>query len=211
MAYCGQTREPGLSAELSAAGIGECTVRGEVRSRRRSPWFYDNGAFRDWRAGVPFDAMTFCRDMRRIRYTKGAAEHLTFVIVPDLVADGEASLATSKFWRHEVDAPAYLAVQDGMTEARVATFLDDAITDGEPYAGLFVGGSLEWKLATSAGWVELAHGRGIACHVGRVGTPDRVRWAASIGADSIDSCLPLMHRHHLDRFLGALAEVKEAA
>jgi hypothetical protein len=34
------------------------------------------------------------------------------------------------------------------------------------YQGLFVGGSLAWKLETSARWVQLAHGHGMRCHIG---------------------------------------------
>jgi len=66
------------------------------------------------------------------------------------------------------------------------------------------GGSLAWKLETSARWVQLAHARGMRWHIGRVGTADRVRWARDVSADSIDSSLPLRHREHLTRFLAAL-------
>jgi hypothetical protein len=88
-------------------------------------------------------------------------------------------------------------VQDGMTEADVAPHLSQ-------YQGLFVGGSLAWKLETSASWVRFAHANGLRCHIGRVGPAARVRWARQINADSIDSCLPLRHRRHLANFLTAL-------
>ncbi len=204
-AYCGQTRSQSLSNRLAAARIGECTVRGELLSRMRAPWFYDNGAFRDWKDGREFNSLRFERDMRRIRYSTGEDGSPDFVVVPDLVARGPESLAFTAEWRWNVEAlPAYLAVQNGMTERHVARFLDDA--DPElPYAGLFVGGTLEWKLETSAAWMKLAHARGMRCHVGRVGPPDRVLWAHDIGADSIDSCLPIMHAKHLENFLAALS------
>lgn len=48
------------------------------------------------------------------------------------------------------------------------------------------------------------HRRGLPCHVGRVGTARRIAWAKRIGADSIDSCLPLWSRENLDSFLRAL-------
>jgi hypothetical protein len=88
-----------------------------------------------------------------------------------------------------------------MTPGQLATWLDE---QPEPYRGLFVGGSLDWKLATAAAWVELAHARGMRCHIGRVGPADRVRWARDIGADSIDSSLPLRDRGKLVAFLRAL-------
>ena len=212
-AYCGQTRSQTLSDRLAAARIGECTVRGELLSRMRSPWFYDNGAYRDWKDGREFNSMRFERDMRRISYSHGnPAARLVddgspdFVVLPDLVAKGPESLRFTAEWRwYTRDLPSYVAVQDGMTESTVARFLDDAISSEVPYVGLFVGGTLEWKLDTSAAWVRFAHARGLRCHIGRVGVPDRVLWAHEIGADSIDSCLPIMHKHHLENFLAALS------
>jgi hypothetical protein len=72
------------------------------------------------------------------------------------------------------------------------------------YDGIFIGGSLRWKLATGATWAELARRYGLGCHIGRVGTAARVHWARSIGATSVDSALPLRARQHLDAFLAAL-------
>jgi hypothetical protein len=216
-AYVGQTRSPTLLRDLARLGIGECTVRGELPARR-TPFFHDNGAFRDWeavgrpvgdaaveRVSLTFGFARWLRDMRWMSY-RGIVPD--FVVVPDIVTGGIGSLAFSGQWRENVpvEMPAYLAVQNGMTEAAVADHLDEMAEGGFPYAGLFVGGDLPWKLATSAAWVAFAHGRGLRCHVGRVGVPDRVRWARAIGADSIDSSLPLMHHTHLAAFLGAVAE-----
>jgi hypothetical protein len=209
-AYCGQTREMGLVRKLADHGIGECTVRGELKSRKRDPWFYDNGAFRDWKAGSEFNGVQFARDMRRIRY--GAFAMPDFVVVPDIVAGGLDSLAFSRSNRDEIGQPsdernplAYLAVQDGMTVVDVRRFLDESAAEfGHAYAGIFVGGTLAWKLETAASWVEFAHSTDRRCHVGRVGPPARVAWARSIGADSIDSCLPIMYAEHLEPFLAAL-------
>src|SRR5206468_11520980 len=91
--------------------------------------------------------------------------------VPDIVAGGLASLECFAFWRNTVpkEFPAYLAVQDGMTEADVAPVL-------RRYDGIFMGGSLPWKLSTAPAWVQLAQRCGLRCHIGRVGTPARVHW-----------------------------------
>jgi len=203
IAYVGQTRSRSLIARLDQLGIGECVVRGELPPRRPSRFFHDNAAYRDWRAGTAFDFTRWTRDMRWMNY-RGIVPD--FVVVPDIVAGGRASLDFSATWRDEVPDgfPAYLAVQDGMSLADVAAQLDR-------YDGLFVGGTLAWKLATAAAWVQLAHAHGKRCHVGRVGTAARVRWARAIGADSIDSCLPLRHAEHLDAFVAALAEPAESS
>jgi hypothetical protein len=125
-----------------------------------------------------------------------------FVVVPDLVAGGLASLTWSAFWRDSVPGEfrAYLAVQDGMTATDVVPHL-------ARYDGIFIGGSLRWKLATGGAWAEVARRHGLGCHIGRVGTAARVHWARSIGATSIDSALPLRARAHLDAFLAALGAV----
>jgi len=159
IAYCGQTREPGLIAELEELGIGECTQRGELPAKR-SRWFHDCRVFADWKAGRSFDGVRWERDQWRIR-DRGLRPD--FVVVPDIVAGGERSLDWSATWRPFV-APgvsAYLVVQDGMTRERVRAWLNE---QPDPYHGIFVGGTLEWKLETGAAWVMFAHERGMRCH-----------------------------------------------
>lgn len=217
MIYCGQTRSAALVEELKKHGIGECTVRGELKSRRRFPWFYDNGAFRDWRDKKQFDGVQFERDMRRIRYSHGDDATPNFIILPDVVGAGTRSLRFSGEWWHSVEGlPAALAVQDGMSERDVASWLDRAEsllaelpgTHKPPVPWLFVGGTLPWKLKTAEAWTRFAHARNMFVHVGRVGTPDRLRWASDIDVDSIDSSLPLMHREHLDPWLEVVHELR---
>lgn len=207
-AYCGQTREPKLVRLLQERGVGECTVRGELKSRKRSPWFYDNGAYRDWQGGKDFNAVQFTRDCRRMRMDieRGAARP-DFVVMPDRVAAGPASLEfSSTFVLECAGLPCYLALQDGMTEEHLVKALAWFAEGGTDVRGLFVGGTTEWKICTARSWVRFAHQRELALHIGRVGTPDRVAWAVSIGADSIDSCLPIMFTSvHLHPFLAAIA------
>lgn len=195
--YVGQTRAKKLIAYLEALGFGECTQPTEVPPRR-SPWFLDNGAFGAWKAGAPFDDVAFLRALECDLSPE-------WVVCPDIVAGGHSSLEFSEEWRPRLGGqPAYLAVQDGMVTGDVAGVASS-------YAGLFVGGTVDWKLETGAAWVELAHSLGIPCHVGRVGTAKRVRWAFDIGADSIDSCLPLWSRGKLDTFVRALEDCRRQA
>lgn len=182
----GQTRSSALIRRLEEEGLGECVCPEEWPPRRR-PFFLDNGAFRAWRAGRPFDEVAFTR-------TLALAAGADFVVAPDVVAGGAASLDLSRSWLHRLDGRVYLAVQDGM----------DPGVDLAGFDGVFVGGTLPWKLARGAEWVEAAHRAGRPCHIGRVGTPRRVAWARAIGADSIDSCLPLWSSGQLESFLAAL-------
>ena len=135
-----------------------------------------------------------------------------FIVLPDLVARGRESLRFSMDYapggRLEplggyAPAPLYLAVQDGITPGEVAVAAHGLI------GGLFVGGSLEWKLRTAERWCEVAHGLGWKCHVGRVGTVDRLRWARRIGADSVDSCVPLWSDANLERFCVGLDDDRQ--
>src|SRR4051794_23863450 len=119
--YVGQTRDQELIETLSDLGFGECCVRGELPPRRR-PYFYDNGAFGDWRAGRSFDAVRFDRDLRRLAYWPMARPD--FIVLPDIVGAGAESLALSRSYLdgpmapfHGYPAPVYLAVQDGMSFA----------------------------------------------------------------------------------------------
>ena len=191
--YVGQSRARKLNSKLTKFGFGECTCRGELPPRRR-PWFFDNGAFRDWKAGKEFDSAAFSRDLERIRKDRLTPD---FIVAPDIVGGGMDSYKRSvacidRLRRYGL---VYLAVQDGMVPGRV---------DVSPFSGIFVGGTLEWKIQTGRLWVDVAHGSGKACHVGRVGTMRRVDWARSICADSIDSSLPLWSDGNLERFVRAV-------
>lgn len=199
--YVGQTRSRKLIAELAALGFGECTQRGETAARRH-PWFLDNGAFADFKAGRSFDGDAWRRTFEHHR----GAPAPDFVVLPDIVGGGRASLDHSLEWylpTRELcletwgeQPPFYIAVQDGMTAADV----DEAILNAH---GIFVGGSLEWKLRAAPGIIRRAHGllprvddsgefeRYVPVHVGRVGSGRRIVWSRLVGADSIDSCLPL--------------------
>ncbi len=139
----------------------------------------DNGAFSAWKHGVKLDFATFNKLLER---SKTAPYPPDFVVCPDKVAGGRDSLEYS--FRALADLPRgfryYLAVQDGMTVGDVERHLPS-------FAGLFVGGTMTWKLRTADKWVALAHSWGKLCHIGRVGPMGRILWAARIGADSIDS------------------------
>jgi hypothetical protein len=123
-----------------------------------------------------------------------------FVVAPDIIGGGLASLRLSLVWDadlHRMGHVVYLAVQDGMRTRHVGRFLGR-------FDGLFVGGTLGWKLRTAADWVRLAHEHGKPCHVGRVGIAKRVRWAQRIGADSIDSNQPLWSHANMTKWLAAM-------
>lgn len=212
--YTGQSRGREWCARLVNAELGECCCRGELPPRR-APWFYDNGAYGDFLAGRSFDALTYELDMRRIRLwsapdgpgVPGWGGRLLplpdFIVLPDRVADGRESLVfTERFLPGGDDEPIgghpaatlLLAVQDRMEIAEVAAFIK-----AHRLGGVFVGGTMAWKLATAAQWVRVAHRLGGICHIGRAVSHNRQRWAQRIGADSVDGNAPNWSLEGLER------------
>lgn len=72
------------------------------------------------------------------------------------------------------------------------------------FAGLFVGGTNEWKLDSAGEWCDLAGELGKPCHIARMGTGWKVLLARSVGAASIDSTVPLRSDDNLRVFIEAL-------
>lgn len=167
-------------------------------------WAFDNGVFELYRRGERFEGSVRTQwevlvDSLAGAVADGLVQAPDWCALPDVVANGRASL------RRSLDALAdwqdcglrwALVVQDGMAP--------ETLPWDAPWDVVFVGGSLPWKLATGASWARAAHEHGRLCHIGRVGTVDRVTWARAAGADSIDSSLPLWAAPKLTGFLAAL-------
>lgn len=170
-------------------GVGLMMCDG-YRDPSAYPFFaVDNGAFSAWKQGKRWNPATFLHILTRCAEEGRAPE---FAVLPDIVGGGEESLRLSMAWHTALDASFpgtrwALAVQDGMdgdTVRRVCGtwgWLTGSITT------IFVGGTMEWKLATMEHWARFAHERGMECHVGRIGTVERMMVAERSGADSIDS------------------------
>lgn len=148
------------------------------------------------------------RDLRYVAYRieAGKLPAPDFVVVPDIVGGGAASLARSLElveWVPPELPVRYLVVQEGMTLAQVAEVMPH-------FGGLFVGGaSMEWKLGTAPEWIALAHAHGRRCHIGRIGTLARLEIALRHGADSVDSCQPLWNLDRLEAFGLAASDAGE--
>ena len=169
-------------------------------------FFYDNGAFVYWKRGESFDGSRFLRGLERV-LKSFYPQRPDFVVIPDLVAQGEESLEFSLSWyrvleRDYPELPLAFVVQDGMDAGRVAGILRTLPN----VRVLFVGGTIPWKVQTTPVWKRVARELKLAIHIGRVGTVRRLRWVKSVGVDSIDSSLPLFSKQKLRSFLKVLRE-----
>lgn len=151
----------------------------------RNPSYYphfaiDNGCYSAWSRGAPWDPVPFLKSLAKCRELGLKPD---FVVIPDVVANADASTLRSYQWYGVLkdlypEFPLYWAVQDGM---------DPNVLPRTNIDGIFVGGSMQWKLETMAQWAETARTWGIPIHVGRIGTPERMVMAHWAGIDSIDS------------------------
>jgi hypothetical protein len=198
--YIGQTRGKKWLRKLSERGFGEMTCRPALMPKRL-PFALDNGAYSDWVHKRDFDEAAF---LEHVELVLLAGFRPDFLVVPDIVAGGLESLRFSLSWLPRLsplvgNVPLYLAVQDGMVPEDIWPHLSLV-------AGIFVGGTNEWKKATVGDWVHLAHENNRRCHLGRAGTFCKVKLALEVGVDSIDSCLPIMSQHFFNAFISALEE-----
>lgn len=101
-----------------------------------------------------------------------------FAVIPDVVANAAATdelwYKWSTFVKEYGYKPAYF-LQNGCTHIP-----DDA-------EAIFTGGDTDWKLGSEAReWLSEAQKRELWCHMGRVNSLKRLRYAYDLGYDSVD-------------------------
>lgn len=182
MAYASRTNTRRNIQALQQAGwgwmVGPLDRGGPILGDM--PWAVDNGAWPAFVNGLPWDSEAFLRAVDQ--YGPGA----DFIVVPDVVAQRDASLRLTEQWlpflleRDDIaDVRLLIAVQDGMTPDDVAHLVGGRV-------GVFLGGSTEWKLATMLMWGEFCRSNGLYFHVGRVNSARRIRLCAAAEVDSFD-------------------------
>ena len=153
----------------------------EVRKHFKDvPCVLDNGAYRCFEQGYPFRESAFLGILDEC-YEMGIK--LDFIVCPDIIAGGRASLDFSLEWAGRLKTAPRLAlvVQDGM----VADMVDSHVRS--LFTHLFVGGTPDWKWQTLPGWASFCASFGLKCHVGKCGTLSRLDLCKSLGVSSVDS------------------------
>ena len=147
---------------------------------------------------VDFDGVTWAADNGRFSAPESYTDTLflhwlgerrgkgtcLFACAPDVLGDASATLEMAIPMLGPIKRAGYaaaLVAQDGLEHLPVPWWEFDA---------LFLGGSTRWKLSEDAvALVDEAKRRGKWVHMGRVNSWRRVRYAASIGCDSVDGTL----------------------
>ena len=161
------------------------------------PFFaVDNGCFAAYHRSEKWNPAPFMNILSRCSKEGRVPD---FIVIPDKPLDSD-SLAFSRHWLPVLKAmfpefPKYLAVQDGMQPS-------DLMEMSEQIDGIFIGGSMSWKMDNMKEWVDYAHSKSIQCHVGRIGPIRRMMICELAGADSIDSTTWVQNRGGIDRYVG---------
>ena len=144
----------------------------------KESFILDNGCFSAYLNNKAWDKTAFYDYLRKMIPYKP-----DFTVVPDIVAGGMESLEFSLNHVNAVPRPRYLAVQDGMR-------INDTRWYFEHFDGVFVGGTVKWKMETAQHWTNIAHLHKIKCHVGRIGTFQGYALCNAWGVDSVDGTNP---------------------
>lgn len=175
-------------------GWGRMWASIEPQFYEGEPAGFDNGALFSYLQGRDLDEDLF--QSRIDWWLANAPAPPMLAAVPDIVAGGRRSLDYSLDWRErlkDVEWPWYLVVQDGINPEDVEPHISR-------FAGIFLGGLNKFK-KTAPVWGAFAKRHGLKFHYGRAGTPTRVDFAYSSGADSCDSSFPLTSQRLLSEFI----------
>jgi hypothetical protein len=193
LAYASRTGTRSTLDALRAAGWRLLISAAAPADPMGFAYMVDNGAWSAAQEGRALDERAFGRVLDRLG--RGADS----VVCPDIVAGGDASLELTFRWLARVlDATqvALIAVQDGMEVWQVDEVLG-------PRVGVFVGGTTEWKIATTPLWAAVARHRGGPCHVGRVNSARRIALCGAAGATSFDGTSAVRYPCTLTRLAAA--------
>lgn len=193
MGYASHTGTKRNLAALRAAGWGILLTPGKHRTEGFARYCLDNGAWSAYQQGTAWDGGAFAAFVDAV----GPGD---FIVAPDIVAGGLASLALTESWLPRLPGLRLIAVQDGMTPADVRPLLG-------PTVGIFVGGSTEWKLSTMRTWGRLAREVGCYLHIGRVNTRRRINMCLFVGAHSFDGTSVSRYAVTLPKLDGARRQV----
>lgn len=188
-AYASRTGTGDNLAALRAAGWGlMISARGVHRDEGFTDLVLDNGAWTSHTKGEPFNVDAFKKVVEIF------GDRSRWVVLPDIVEGGLASLAFSLSWLEWCLArcpSVMLAAQDGMTPLDLAPHIGGRV-------GVFIGGSDDFKIGPPLDdFAAAAHEAGTELHVGRVNSVRRINRCRDVRAHSFDGSGPSRFNKHL--------------
>jgi hypothetical protein len=180
IAYASRTgTKRNLEALRSAGWRLMVSARGVLRTEG-FPYALDNGAWTAFQKKESFDGEAFKKAVAML------GDEADFIVLPDIVAGGRASLDMSVRWWHHLrtlpgggKAPLLVPVQNGMQPHDLRCLVG-------PHLGIFIGGTTDWKLSTMRQWGDFGREHSAYVHVGRVNTARRIHACIAAGAHSFD-------------------------
>lgn len=211
----GEYLEQGLAHERQIGLLIQPGNKYHNRVQKYPVWAGDNGAYTKHPGG--FSPERFRAMLAQPNLQMNLATCL-FIAAPDVLAinadgsvlgDAVGTLAQFPAWASEIRArgfPVALVAQNGL----------ENLLDTVPWHlvdVLFLGGSTEWKLGSSArACVEHAQRLGKRAHMGRVNSYKRLALAQSWGVDTADGTfLAFGPRTNLPRLVSWLDKLEEAS
>ncbi len=143
-------------------------------------WEYilDNGCYSAWNKNKTWEPDGFLKSIGKI---EDMPRKPYFIVAPDIVGKGRASLTLSITFKRMVERDDFfLPIQKGMDEDMVKPYIDE-------FKGLFIGGLVYWSKSEVQDWVEFAHDNDLLIHIGRTSNLQLLKWAERIGSDSVDT------------------------
>lgn len=199
-AYATRTGTKRNLKALRDAGWGLLVTPDAARTEGFTEYGIDNGAWSAHTKGLDWDS-TYRAKFERLVEDYGAAAD--FIVAPDIVAAGAASLARSVEWLpalRSVGCLVLIPVQDDMRpDPSLTRHLGDTV-------GLFVGGSTEFKIASLPTWSWVAREWDCYLHVARVNSVRRIRYCQAYGVDSIDGTSASRYAVELTKLDAALRQ-----
>lgn len=194
IAYTSLTGSKVNRAAVEGAGWRWMMTPADLR-KGYEPYALDNGAWIAFKAGKTLNLDLFQRAV------DSYAPDADFIVLPDIVGEGEPSLALSLTWLEKLRGAGLLliAVQDGMLPEHIEPHLCATV-------GIFLGGTTEWKLATGDMWGALARQCAVYLHVARVNTAQRIIWCSRIGANSFDGSSASRYSKNVPKLVSAMKQ-----
>lgn len=159
-------------------------------------WAMDNSAF------VGFNADKFRSKLHAFRSFN---DRCLWAVAPDVVGDAKTTLVQFEQWQPEIADLGYklaFAAQNG---------IKDTVVPWDRFECLFIGGDTQFKLSQqTADVVREAKQRGKWVHMGRVNSLKRIRYAFSIGCDSVDGTSMAKYNKALSFLLPAFKSVQHS-